>query len=859
MSCLESDTPGSYLFDGLNPTQLKSLVGMWGKTEGDSFLYLLAKMARFTALRFFKFANSTRDLLTKLESMFEQGDPEFKEMLRRHLKGYNLEDYVGQPWIWFCVGPEETTRISKLLSTPNEIFEPLPRIYSFIAYETQSEAGLERLCTDEEMRDLLWHSSTNNGLFSQVDRIPEQPSVERMRKYLLSKIKLGPVEIARWMTICKSEKDLEWVAFIFQKDKKEVQKKIKDSLIKRDEQRGFLPVSYLFTTSEGKDLLFNPKKRWRWIDNDAETANTVLDALLQKPNGFAYSLSYLEAEDIDFLIQHYNTGENILLRLLKTKEGREVLLGSSVDTLGKIKLPEGTQQMIFDYFMQIDPDTSLPRFIKILENEFPNDKHFASIVENEFPNAQEQAFSRIIRPKCYDWLKEKIIKDDDSIDWKELSVLFKCSQRGRGMSFIHYACANADSRKILFSQTGLLTLLLPQIAKANNEAKAGEKKLLKVVIDGFFAPFTNRRRANSPFHTWCEECAVTNKPVQEEMPLVWDLIPSNKWESVFLEGDKDKHSSLYWLCRNESARALLLTEDYYKSFKEIVKIFLKKGRHRFGDLLSEHYLKPTLLIEHHLKHVRGEGYIIYWLMKNDAGIKLFFDRQEGLLYSFENEDIPGWSAAFFSLLLPAPTAESILDSLWLRGHAPLISPWLDGLSDKSLLICNNYAFCFLLIKNKSAVTKEIIQRWSSRWREPAQKDNYHQFLKSLMLVSYSNHRVANFLKENPDNRSFLFAKDSFVNDIFERFSFEEAEIFFEWLSKEKGLLEVLDKDESTQWVSSALEGKIKNAQELPHSISEPSSRSRFFQPTPLSSSEEKLSSSEENPPKKAKTNPSGSG
>ncbi|AML48652.1 hypothetical protein AYM02_04680 [Coxiella burnetii] len=157
----------------------------------------------------------------------------------------------------------------------------------------------------------------------------------------------------------------------------------------------------------------------------------------------------------------------------------------------------------------------------------------------------------------------------------------------------------------------------------------------------------------------------------------------------------------------------------------------------------------------------------------------------------------------------------------------------------------------LLIKNKSAVTKEIIQRWSSRWREPAQKDNYHQFLKSLMLVSYSNHRVANFLKENPDNRSFLFAKDSFVNDIFERFSFEEAEIFFEWLSKEKGLLEVLDKDESTQWVSSALEG-IKNAQELPHSISEPSSRSRFFQPT-------SLSSSEENPPKKAKTNPSGSG
>ncbi|WP_196242694.1 hypothetical protein [Coxiella burnetii] len=119
-----------------------------------------------------------------------------------------------------------------------------------------------------------------------------------------------------------------------------------------------------------------------------------------------------------------------------------------------------------------------------------------------------------------------------------------------------------------------------------------------------------------------------------------------------------------------------------------------------------------------------------------------------------------------------------------------------------------------------------------------------------MLVSYSNHRVANFLKENPDNRSFLFAKDSFVNDIFERFSFEEAEIFFEWLSKEKGLLEVLDKDESTQWVSSAL--GIKNAQELPHSISEPSSRSRFFQPT-------SLSSSEENPPKKAKTNPSGSG
>ncbi len=43
------------------------------------------------------------------------------------------------------------------------------------------------------------------------------------------------------------------------------------------------------------------------------------------------------------------------------------------------------------------------------------------------------------------------------------------------MSFMHYACANADSRKILFSQRGLLTLLLPQIAKAKKEGE--ERKL----------------------------------------------------------------------------------------------------------------------------------------------------------------------------------------------------------------------------------------------------------------------------------------------------------------------------------------------------------------------------------------------
>ena len=77
-------------------------------------------------------------------------------MLRRHLRGYNLENSVGQPWICFYVGPEETTRIRKLLFTPNEIFKPLPRILSFIANETRTKAGLEHLCTDDkEIRDLL--------------------------------------------------------------------------------------------------------------------------------------------------------------------------------------------------------------------------------------------------------------------------------------------------------------------------------------------------------------------------------------------------------------------------------------------------------------------------------------------------------------------------------------------------------------------------------------------------------------------------------------------------------------------------------------------------------------------------------
>ncbi|WP_267256965.1 hypothetical protein [Coxiella endosymbiont of Ornithodoros maritimus] len=103
-------------------------------------------------------------------------------------------------------------------------------------------------------------------------------------------------------------------------------------------------------------------------------------------------------------------GENILLRLLKIDEGREVFFGSRVDALGKIKLPEEIQRMIFDYFIQIDHRPSLPRFI--------------SILENAFPNTQQQFFSKIMRLKCYDCLKEKIIKDDNSIDWKELSILY---------------------------------------------------------------------------------------------------------------------------------------------------------------------------------------------------------------------------------------------------------------------------------------------------------------------------------------------------------------------------------------------------------------------------------------------------
>ena len=60
--------------------------------------------------------------------------------------------------------------------------------------------------------------------------------------------------------------------------------------------------------------------------------------------------------------------------------------------------------------------------------------------------------------------------------------------------------------------------------------------------------------------------------------------------------------------------------------------------------------------------------------------------------------------------------------------------------------------------------------------------------------------------------------------------------------------EVLDKDEGTQWVSSALEVKMKNAQELPHSISGASSRNRFFQPSTSSLSNQ----SEGKPTKKAK-------
>ncbi|MBW5802997.1 hypothetical protein FIV31_06805 [Coxiella endosymbiont of Ornithodoros amblus] len=63
-------------------------------------------------------------------------------------------------------------------------------------------------------------------------------------------------------------------------------------------------------------------------------------------------------------------GENILLRLLKIEEGREVFVGLRVDAFGKIKLLEEIQRMIFDYFMQIDHRSSVPRFISILENAF---------------------------------------------------------------------------------------------------------------------------------------------------------------------------------------------------------------------------------------------------------------------------------------------------------------------------------------------------------------------------------------------------------------------------------------------------------------------------------------------------------
>ncbi|MBW5802998.1 hypothetical protein FIV31_06810 [Coxiella endosymbiont of Ornithodoros amblus] len=71
------------------------------------------------------------------------------------------------------------------------------------------------------------------------------------------------------------------------------------------------------------------------------------------------------------------------------------------------------------------------------------------------------------------------------------------------------------------------------------------------------------------------------------------------------------------------------------------------------------------MIEHSLQNKWVDGYIIYWLMKDDVGVKLFFDPQGGLLYSFKNEGSTGWSAAFFSLLLFTSTAESIFGSLWL--------------------------------------------------------------------------------------------------------------------------------------------------------------------------------------------------
>ena len=87
-------------------------------------------------------------------------------------------------------------------------------------------------------------------------------------------------------------------------------------------------------------------------------------------------------------------------------------------------------------------------------------------------------------------------------------------------------------------------------------------------------------------------------------------------------------------------------------------------------------------------------------MKDDAGIKLFFDPQGGLLYSFENEDLL---------------------------KRTLIVNFLGPLSDE---------------------------------------------------LSYFNYQLANFLKENSDNRSFLFDKDGLINDIFERLSFEEAKSFF---------------------------------------------------------------------------------
>ncbi|WP_280124267.1 hypothetical protein [Coxiella endosymbiont of Ornithodoros amblus] len=96
------------------------------------------------------------------------------------------------------------------------------------------------------------------AFFYEQQFVPEnrqelkQPPVIRMRAYLWSTIKLDVLEIPRWMTLCKSEKDLEWVAFIFQINKKGVQKKIEDIPFSKNEQEIFF--SYLCTTSEGKNL-----------------------------------------------------------------------------------------------------------------------------------------------------------------------------------------------------------------------------------------------------------------------------------------------------------------------------------------------------------------------------------------------------------------------------------------------------------------------------------------------------------------------------------------------------------------------------------------------------------------------------